>query len=114
MLTTTEKLKYEWCQEIKPHNEGRKWGHNRKECGKEEKTMDHALMSNETLIQSNKFTKNTWIGDTGATSHMVNSDKGMTDVKIINEHIKMGNGKFMTATKMRNVAMHHQTNGWKE
>ena len=61
--------------------------------------MDHVLMSNETLIQSNKFTKNTWIGDTGATSHMVNSDKGMTDVKIINERIKMGNGKFMTATK---------------
>ena len=30
---------------------------------------------------------------------MVNSDKGMTDVSIINEHIKMGNGKYMTATK---------------
>ena len=30
---------------------------------------------------------------------MVNSDKGMTEVKIINERIKMGNGKFITAMK---------------
>ena len=56
-------------------------------------------MSNEAVIHSNKFTKNTWIGDTGATLHMVNSDRGMTNVKIINERIKMGNGKFTTATK---------------
>ena len=61
--------------------------------------MDNTvLMSNEMVI-SNKFMKNTWIGDTGATSHMVNSDKGMIDVKIINERIKMGNRKHMTATK---------------
>ena len=56
--------------------------------------------------------KNTWIGDTRATLHMVNSDKGMTEVKIINEHIKMGNGKFMTATKQGMLpCIIKQTNG---
>ena len=49
--------------------------------------------------QSNKFTKDTWVGDTGATSHMTNSDKGLIDVQMINEQIRVGNGKFMIATK---------------
>ena len=57
-------------------------------------TMEEACMTN-----SSKFTTNTWIGDTGATSHMTNSNKGLTNVKVINERIKMGNGKFMVATK---------------
>ena len=60
VMTTMEKLKYEWCQEIKPCSEAKS-----KDCGKEERMMGHMLMSNETMIQSNKFTKNTWIGDTG-------------------------------------------------
>ena len=30
---------------------------------------------------------------------MTNNDKGLTKVQIINERIKMGNGKYMTATK---------------
>ena len=82
VLTTTERMKYEWCQEIKPCSKVKKWGHKSKDCGKEKKMMDHVLMSNKTMTHLNKFTKNTWIGDTGATSHMVNSDKGMTKVKI--------------------------------
>ena len=51
------------------------------------------------MTNSNKFTTNTWIGDTGATSHMTNNNKGLTNVQIVNERIKMGNGKFMVATK---------------
>ena len=49
-------------------------------------TMEETCMTN-----SGKFTTNTWIRDTGATSHMTNSDKGLTNVQIINERIKMGN-----------------------
>ena len=30
---------------------------------------------------------------------MTNNNKGLTNVQIINERIKMGNGKHMTATK---------------
>ena len=51
------------------------------------------------VSETNKFTKNTWIGDTGATSHMTNSDEGLQETVTINEQIKMGNGKYMTATK---------------
>ena len=47
--------------------------------------------------QSNKFTKDTWVGDTGATSHMTNSDKGLIDMQI-----QVGNGKFMNQTIKRN------------
>ena len=49
--------------------------------------------------QSNKFMKDTWVGNTRAASHMTNSDKGLIDVQTINEQIRVGNGKFMTATK---------------
>ena len=46
-----------------------------------------------------KFTKYTWIRDTGATSHMTNSNEGLQQAKTINEQIRMGNGKYMMATK---------------
>ena len=65
-------------------------------------TIEEAVLTTieETcMTNSGKFTTNTWIGDTGATSHMTNSDKGLTNVQIINERIKMGNGKFMVMMK---------------
>ena len=43
-------------------------------------TMEEVCMTN-----SGKFTTNTWIGDTGATSHMTNNDKGFMNVQVINE-----------------------------
>ena len=49
--------------------------------------------------ESNKFTKETWVGDTGATSHMMNSDKRLLNAQTINEQIRVGNGKYMIATK---------------
>ena len=63
-----------------------------------EETMLTA-MEDKCMFNNNKFTSNTWIGDTGAMSHMTNSDKGITNVKIIHEEIKMGNGQYMTAMK---------------
>ena len=69
---------------------------------KEKNTIEEAvltMMEETCMTNSGKFTTNTWIGDTGATSHMTNSDKGLMNVQIINERIKMGNGKFMVATK---------------
>jgi hypothetical protein len=33
------------------------------------------------------LTKNTWIADSGASTHMGNSDEGMTDVKVINSPV---------------------------
>ena len=46
-----------------------------------------------------KFNKDTWIGDTGATSHMIHNDEGLLNVTLINEKVKIGNGKEMRATK---------------
>jgi len=43
---------------------------------------------------------NTWITDSGVSCHMTNSDKDMTDAKIIDEFVKIGNGKEMRATKI--------------
>ena len=46
-----------------------------------------------------KFDKNTWIGDTGATSHMVTNADGLIEAEVIDEKIKIGNGQYMRATK---------------
>ena len=80
------------CQDVK------KYQHRKTDCELRMKNVQEegVLMASN---QSNKFTKDTWVGDTGATSHMTNSDKGLIDVQMINEQIRVGNGKFMIATK---------------
>jgi len=47
-----------------------------------------------------KFTRNTWICDSGASCHMINNDTGMYDVQIINESVTVGNGQSATALKV--------------
>jgi hypothetical protein len=37
----------------------------------------------------------TWIGDTGASCHLTNSDDGMYDVEVIKSPIKIENGKIL-------------------
>ena len=77
--------------------------HKRKTCNANEpSTIEETVlttMDDTCMTNSGKFTTEMWIGDTGATSHMTNNDKGLTNVQVINERIKMGNGKFMIATK---------------
>ena len=46
------------------------------------------------------FTRNTWLADSGASTHMGNCDKGMINVKYINAPVKIGNAKHLTATKI--------------
>ena len=41
-----------------------------------------------------------WIGDTGSSCHLATSDKGMINVREINDSIKVGNGTTMDATKI--------------
>jgi hypothetical protein len=41
-----------------------------------------------------------YIGDSGASCHMVHSDEGMYDVKPINEKITIGNGQYIKALKI--------------
>jgi hypothetical protein len=47
-----------------------------------------------------KITPTTWLGDTGASCHLTNSDDGMFDVQVIKSPVKIGSGKTMNATKI--------------
>ena len=51
------------------------------------------------------FSKNTWIGDSGASCHMTNDDNGMFDWSKIDEEITIGNGKPMKATKVGSLRL---------
>ena len=74
VLMTMDKLKdMKWCCKVKT------WKHKQGNCRKinkaneqmqAKKTKEIALIN----MSETKFTKNTWIGDTGATSHITNSD----------------------------------------
>lgn len=58
------------------------------------------------------FDRDTWLGDSGASTFMGNTDEGMFDVKEINEPVTIGNGKTLRATKIGKLRRTvHQTNG---
>jgi hypothetical protein len=46
------------------------------------------------------YSENIYIGDSGASCHMVHSDEGMYDVKQIKEKITIGNGQYIEALKI--------------
>ena len=48
----------------------------------------------------------TWIADSGASCHMTNSDEDLSDVKMIDDFVKIGNGKEMRATKIEHPDNH--------
>ena len=59
-----------------------------------------------------KVKKNIWIGDTGASTHMTNSDIGMYDWKPINDSIKVGNGTTVRGLKIGKLKVNVvQSNG---
>jgi hypothetical protein len=56
-----------------------------------------------TITMKNNFANDLWILDSGASCHYCQSVEGLTDVKEINESIKIGNGDSMKATKIGNL-----------
>jgi hypothetical protein len=46
------------------------------------------------------YSENIYIGDSGASCHMVHLDEGMYDVKTIKERITIGNGQYIEALKI--------------
>ena len=54
------------------------------------------LIANDTK----KFSKNTWIADSGATTHMCNDLEGMYDLEDSNISISVGDGRKMTTVKI--------------
>jgi hypothetical protein len=56
-----------------------------------------------TIPMENNFANDLWILDSGASCHYCRSVEGLTDVKEINESIKIGNDGFMKVTKIGNL-----------
>ena len=65
--------------------------------------FDKVFMAREEGYK--QFDKSTFIADTGASTHMVNSDEGMFECKDIVEPIVLCNGKKMMATKIGKIRM---------
>lgn len=60
----------------------------------------------EIVLMANtlqKFGKNTWIADSGASTHMCNDLSAMHNLKESNQSISIGNGTKLTATKSGTV-----------
>jgi hypothetical protein len=63
-------------------------------------------------LQNKILTDDIWICDRGACGHYYKSDKGLFDVKDINQKINIGNGESMKATKNGSFKCHFiQLNG---
>ena len=54
------------------------------------------LIANDTK----KFSKNTWIADSGATTHMCNDLEGMYDLEDSNISISVGDGCWILLTSV--------------
>ena len=72
------------------------------DCSEDECKKDLALTNTEVedFAGATNSISEVWIGDTGSSCHLVTSDKGLINIKIIDEGIKVGNGSTMSATKM--------------
>jgi hypothetical protein len=55
-----------------------------------------------TITMKNNFSSNMWILDSGASCHYCRPVERLTEVKEINESIKIGNGDSMKASKIEN------------
>jgi hypothetical protein len=74
-------------------------------------TTDVAFASIE---DSKGFDKEIWIGDSGASSHYCNDNKGLFDYEFISKEITVGNGDTMIAEKIGKLRCYvEQDNGKK-
>jgi hypothetical protein len=76
----------------------KKPGHKKTDCFKlkrklQEKGEEHGLANSTTdiilmsTLESSAFSGHTWVGESGTSGQYCNNDKGMLDVKSINEEI---------------------------
>jgi hypothetical protein len=59
-----------------------------------------AKNNNITESKTMHYLENIYIGNSGASCHMVHSDEGMYDIKNIRERITIGNGPCIKALKI--------------
>jgi hypothetical protein len=60
----------------------------------------HTNTKGHVIRHNDKLTKDTWLGDTGASCHLTNDDSNMFDVQAVRSPIKVGSGKSLMANKM--------------
>ena len=65
--------------------------------------MDSQYLRFTATSDGEKFEDDIWICDSGASSHYCVSDRGMFDVREINENIRVGNVNLIIAIKIGNL-----------
>jgi len=70
-----------------------------------EKDTDTVLM---TVGQSKTIKNDTWIADLAASTHIVNSDEGLYNYTVIQEPVKIGDGKLVYATKFGKLRVYYK------
>ena len=97
------------CFILNRRNEANGNGNNNVRNGVAGTTADVVFNS---VSENSEFSKNIWIGDSGASCHYCNCDQGLFDVKDVSERITVGNGKTMEATKIGSLRCNvEQVNG---
>jgi hypothetical protein len=71
--------------------------------GQGERILNSNDVAFTIITMKNNFANDLWILDSGASCHYCRSVEGLTDVKEINELVKIGNGDLMKATKIGNL-----------
>ena len=71
--------------------------------------QEHNLMTMETNIEA-RIGNNTWLADSGASSHMTHSGKGMFNVRHSESLITVGNGKSIKSIKIGDIRVMFTTN----
>jgi hypothetical protein len=60
----------------------------------------HTNTKGRVIRHNDKLTRDTWLGDTGASCHLTNDDSDMFDVQAVRTPIKVESGKSLMAIKM--------------
>ena len=68
-------------------------------CSEEKDKIENALSVKDQQQDHVKFNEHTWIGDTGASCHMMNNETGLYEIEWINDRVTLGSGKPMMVTK---------------
>ena len=63
-------------------------------------TEEVCLLGSSRKITKNSLKKYTWLADSGASSHMTNSDAGMFNIRMQESTVTIGNGEGLKATKI--------------
>ena len=62
-----------------------------------------------TVNRSSMIKSDVWITDSAASTHITNSNVGLYDYTIVNEPVKIGDGKLVYAKKVGKLKVFYKT-----